>query len=246
MDKACPRAILAAVSENNISELRAMLESIGYTVSATASNGNAALECVRSTLPDLVLAEAVLPGLDGPMLAERIFSMPLSRYPAVILTALPGSRVPIQESIRNSGCTVIEKPVIREKLANILPALIPERRRLSAERMRILEKMLDDLGIPDHRGKDYLIRAVSLAWFDGRYAHSLKGRIYPVISEEFGAASARVERSLRYVIDYAWRTGEIEKQHKIFGDTIDARRGKPTCGEMIARLADILRWEGRQ
>ena len=47
-----------------------------------------------------------------------------------------------------------------------------------------------------------------------------------------------------HVIDCAFRTGEIERQHRIFGDTIDARRGKPTGGEMIAQLADILRWEG--
>jgi hypothetical protein len=46
------------------------------------------------------------------------------------------------------------------------------------------------------------------------------------------------------VIEVAWRTGEIDEQARIFGDTIDARRGRPTCGEMIAQLADILRWEG--
>lgn len=246
MDKACPRAIVAAISESSVSELCAMLESIGYIVCATVSDGNAALEFTRSMLPDLVLAEAVLPGLDGPMLAERIFSMPLSRYPAIILAALPGAMVPIPESIKNFGFTVIEKPVIRERLAEVLPALIPERRRLSMDRMQRLKKLLDDLGIPDHRGRDCLIRAVSLAWFDDRFAHSLKGRIYPAISEESGITPAQAERALRYVIDYAWRSGKIEKQHEIFGDTIDARRGKPTCGEMIARLADILRWEGRQ
>lgn len=246
MDKACPRAIIAAVSENSISELRAMLESIGYTVSATATDGNTALELTRFMLPDLILAEAVLPGLDGPMLAERIFSIPISRYPAIILAALPGAMVPLPEAINTFGIAVIEKPFSREKLAEVLPALVPEGRRLSIVRMHILEKLLDDLGIPDHRGRDCLIRAVSLAWFDDRYAHSLKGRIYPAISKESGITPAQAERALRYVIDYAWRTGEIEQQHKIFGNTIDARRGKPTCGEMIARLADILRWEGKQ
>ena len=55
----------------------------------------------------------------------------------------------------------------------------------------------------------------------------------------------QAERAMRYAIDAAWRTGQIDNQHRIFGDTIDARRGKPTCGEMIAQLAEELRWEGR-
>ena len=58
---------------------------------------------------------------------------------------------------------------------------------------------------------------------------------------EYGDEGAN---TLRHVIDAAWRTGEIEQQHRLFGDTIDARRGKPTCGEMIAQLAEELRWEG--
>ena len=50
-----------------------------------------------------------------------------------------------------------------------------------------------------------------------------------------------------------WRTGvtvsmSMPKDRAMvtyFGDTIDAKRGSPTCGEMIAQIADILRWEGR-
>ena len=64
-------------------------------------------------------------------------------------------------------------------------------------------------------------------------------------AKEFGADARHVERAIRHVIDVAWRSGEMEAQYKIFGDTIDAKRGSPTCGEMIAQIADILRWEGR-
>jgi hypothetical protein len=33
----------------------------------------------------------------------------------------------------------------------------------------------------------------------------------------------------------------MERQHALFGNTIDARRGKPTAGEMIGRLAELAR-----
>ena len=59
-----------------------------------------------------------------------------------------------------------------------------------------------------------------------------------------GMTPAQAERAIRYVIDAAWRTGAMEEQNRIFGDTIDARRGRPPCGEMIAQLAEHLRWEG--
>jgi len=222
-----------------------MLESIGYSVCGIVSDGIAALEMTQSMLPDLVFAEAILPGLDGPRLAERIYSLPLSRYPAIVLSALPGAMIPASEFIENGIAAVISKPVFKDKLMEVLPMLAPEKRRISPDRVSMLEKLMDDLGVPAHRGRNYLIHGICLAWLDNRYAHSLKSRLYPAIAAKFGVTCAHAERAIRYVIDYAWRTGEIEKQHKIFGDTIDARRGKPTCGEMIARLADILRWEGR-
>ena len=44
---------------------------------------------------------------------------------------------------------------------------------------------------------------------------------------------------MRHAIDLAWRSDQVDNQYRIFADTIDARRGQPTCGEMISRLADI-------
>ena len=73
---------------------------------------------------------------------------------------------------------------------------------------------------------------------------ALRAALYPAIARSTGLTAEQVERAIRHVIDGAFRSGAIEEQHKIFGDTIDARRGKPTSGEMIAQLADILRWEG--
>ena len=73
---------------------------------------------------------------------------------------------------------------------------------------------------------------------------NLRDRVYPDAAKPLGRTGAQAERAIRHVIEAAWRTGEIDRQQAIFGDTVDARRGRPTCGEMIAQLADILRWEG--
>ena len=80
---------------------------------------------------------------------------------------------------------------------------------------------------------------------DSRLLRALTTRLYPSIAIEFGVERRHVERAMRHTIDEAWRSGEMEAQYRLFGDTIDAKRGSPTCGEMIARIADILRWEGK-
>ena len=58
-----------------------------------------------------------------------------------------------------------------------------------------------------------------------------------------GVSARKVEQSMRYAIELAWKRGRIDEQYRIVRGTIDAQRGKPTCGEMIAQLADILRME---
>ena len=79
-----------------------------------------------------------------------------------------------------------------------------------------------------------------LVYFD----NAATTRVYPEAARPLGGTPAQAERAIRHVIEVAWRRGDIEAQNELFGDTIDARRGRPTCGEMIAQLADILRWEG--
>lgn len=237
-------AVIAVLSGNDISTLSSMLKSLGYSCSGIVSDGISAIETSKSVLPDLLLADAVLPGIDGFMLARRLYSMPLNVYPAIILAKLPGTIIP-DSMLKLSGVAVIDKPFSVEALAKALSTVAPEKRSLSSEKLMHLEALLDDLGVPDHPGRSCLIHGISLAWADNRRIHALRKKLYPAVAEKSGLTLSQAERAIRYVIDYAWRNGEIEKQHKIFGDTIDARRGKPTCGEMIARLADILRWEGK-
>ena len=94
-------------------------------------------------------------------------------------------------------------------------------------------------------GRDMLARATALCWRDRRRLRCLKRDVYPESGRPFGRTGAQAERAMRHVIQAAWRTGDMAEQQRLFGDTIDERRGHPTSSEMIAQLSDILRWEGR-
>ena len=137
-----------------------------------------------------------------------------------------------------------EEPAAEEEEAEALAALEARSTRLPPARDARLQGLLDRLGVPDHPGREMLRCAVGLVWRDRSRLQNLRDRVYPDAARPLGRTGAQAERAIRHVIDAAWRTGEIDEQQRIFGDTIDARRGRPTCSEMIAQLADILRWEG--
>ena len=116
--------------------------------------------------------------------------------------------------------------------------------RFSPEEAAQADALLDDLGVPAHRGRSCLRTAVLLCAADERLQHSLGRRLYPLTGEICGMSAAQAERAMRHAIDLAWQSDQFDNQYRIFADTVDAGRGQPTCGEMICRLADILRLEG--
>lgn len=218
-----------------------LLTAAGIEIAARALSVPEAVSAVRRFQPDLLVADAILPGGDAESLLRQVFAMPLQRYPdAVILD--PGLPAPMAERLRALGAAPVARPVTAEALGAALsggdPGFLPP------EHTARLQALLNALGVPPHPGREMLCRATALCWRDRSRLDNLRLRIYPEAGRPYGRSAAQAERAIRHVIEAAWRRGEIEAQHRIFGNTIDARRGRPTCGEMIAQLADILRWEG--
>ena len=235
MDIGRGRVLCCALSSPK--DWEAALAGARLTLIARLSDPVAALDRIGALSPDIVLADAVLPGMDGPEFFRRVRGLRLNRVPALVLMKPAGMALPAPTS-----AAVLERPLSAESLAEALRALpVP---RLDAEKRRRLRTLMDRLGVPEHPGRRCLMNAVELAWADRERLDRLGQRLYPLAGAPLNLSAAQAERAMRHAIDIAWRTGEIEQQQAIFGDTIDARRGKPTCGEMIALLADILRWEG--
>lgn len=222
-----------------------LLRAAGFETMGCARTAGAALALLERIEVDLLLADAVLPGMDGPALAEAVISLPLRVHPAVVLAAPAGLRVPGGEELAPFSAVLLEKPFGPAELAAAFDSIVSLPPALPPRKTSQLAALLDALGVPAHPGREALAAAAALAWQDGRRLANMKRRLYPAVGRVTGMTSVQAERAIRYAIDAAWRTGAIEAQNRIFGDTIDAKRGRPTCGEMIARLADILRWEGR-
>jgi two-component system cell cycle response regulator DivK len=92
------------------------LELLGYPTSLVARNGSIALQIVREEVPDLILMDIMLPGMDGFELARNLKANPLTRaipILAVTAKAMPGDR----ERCLASGCDgYLAKPFLPPKL----------------------------------------------------------------------------------------------------------------------------------
>jgi CheY-like chemotaxis protein len=84
---AMPRVLVVDDSETILTFLRAVLESQQYEVD-TAGDGDAALAQVHRSLPDVIVTDSLMPGLDGFALLRLLRSDPATEtIPVIMLTS---------------------------------------------------------------------------------------------------------------------------------------------------------------
>ncbi len=95
------------------------LEGAGITV-LVATSGNAALDLLDHVVPDLILMDAVMPGIDGFETTARIKARPLlAHVPVVFMTGLTESEHVI-EGFEVGGVDYLRKPVnVHELMARV-------------------------------------------------------------------------------------------------------------------------------
>lgn len=99
--------------------IRTILTQGNYRVT-TAGDGQTALDSLRGTRVDAVITDALMPGLDGPALTEKIKSDPnLKDLPVIMITA--SSQPGMVRKSFSSGCMLfLPKPFTGASLISIL------------------------------------------------------------------------------------------------------------------------------
>ena len=142
---------------------------------------------------------------------------------------------------------VAEKEVDKDRMREELRRMLELKKYGGMDPELEIRNILLELGAPDHLvGHPYVVRAILLVVGDQLYINHITFGLYPQLAVEFDTTPARVERAIRHLIEVTWIRGDIDVLDRYFGNTISASRGKPTNGEFIARIANVVKSRMRE
>lgn len=128
---------------------------------------------------------------------------------------------------------------VREEVRSMLESRKVSR---SLDPEYLIRNLLMELGAPDHlSGHPIVIQAVLLVLRDQTYINSMTFSLYPHLALIFETTPPRVERAIRHLIEVTWTRGDLTALNRYFGSSVSASRGKPTNGEFIARMANLVK-----
>src|SRR3954471_25053810 len=112
---------------DNLSLLHDALDESGYTV-LVATDGESALQRALQAVPDIVLLDAVMPGMDGFEVARRLKAQPdTAHIPVIFMTGLTETEHGVAAS-QPGGVAYVTKPIRpREVLARIAAHMLGAR-----------------------------------------------------------------------------------------------------------------------
>jgi len=130
-----PYRVLIADDEKPVAAgLQAQLEALGYDVISVVHDGHHAVEVCRRALPDVVLMDIEMPGLDGLSAARQIVSDPGT--PVIILTA-HGHPNLIDQAVEDGVLYYLLKPVTSPSLHAALQVAVARAREMKALRENV-------------------------------------------------------------------------------------------------------------
>lgn len=134
---------------------------------------------------------------------------------------------------------------VREEVRRMLESR--KQSRACSDPEYLVRELLLDLGAPDHLvGHPYTVQAILLVVQDRTYIDSITFGLYPQLAVIFDTTASRVERAIRHLIEVTWARGDWDTLNRYFGNTVSAEKGKPTNGEFIARLANVVNQKLRE
>lgn len=223
-------------------EFRSALEvalSAAYQV-RSCGDGVQALEQIRTLIPDILVLDLMMPGLDGITLLQKCGQWGLT--PVVLATTRYVSDYVLDAAQKLGVGYVMAKPCDVEavlcRIADMTERLRPALFSSPEPRSRVSSTLLQ-LGFSTKlRGYGYLREAVLLMATDPK--QSVTKELYPAVGAQCGANAAQVERSIRNAIAAAWgqRSDQIWKLY--FPEGKELMISRPTNAAVISRLADGL------
>lgn len=185
-------------------------------------SGQDALQAIRTTHPDAVVFDAVLPELDGISLLRKVNEM--HRHPAMICCTRFYSDITM-EAMRIFGAAyLLFKPVELQTLHPLIVSCAQLNRKLQAdtrsideqlqhhdERRILIQNFIVSIGIPSRLiGCTYLTEAIHLVLEDPSLLRNLSKGLYLEIARSMNSTPTRIERCIRNAISVGFQSGGLD------------------------------------
>ncbi len=168
--------ILVVEDEKDIQELvRYNLAKEGYAVRCVAS-GEEALQAVRSSVPDLVILDLMLPGIGGLDVCRSIKGDPATRHVSIVMLTAKGEEADVVSGLELGADDYVPKPFSPRVLLARIRAVL---RRAAPGEPPEAEKPIKIRDLSIHPGRHEVLRAgepVLLSPTEFRVLHFLAGR----------------------------------------------------------------------
>ena len=232
-----------------------VLKGCGMEVTQCEKDGAKLVGEIKSKVPDVVLADVFMPGLDVLGVLSSLETMEKSKRPMVMAMSSFDNPKLEHETLNAGASYYFLKPfdtsVLAQRIVQLSGWKTGETGKASKTSEEDIELMITDIihqiGVPAHiKGYHYLREAITLSVVDAQIINSVTKLLYPTVAKKFSTTSSRVERAIRHAIEVAWDRGDVDVLNSYFGYTIHNGRGKPTNSEFIAMIADKLRLKLRK
>lgn len=210
----------------------------------TCRDGNAAWELLHSFMPDLLVIDLMLPGLDGVSLLQ------MAQQEHIELRVLATSSLVNQYVVammeRYQVGYLMSKPCGCGAVCMRARDLLT--RKLGSGMVQAKEDMVSaklmELGFSVKlRGFPCIVDAVCL--MSRNLAQSVTKEIYPEVCKHMGSSPQQVERVIRNAINCAWKKRNVAQWRRYFPENSDGDVDRPTNAELICCLARMIRSEDK-
>jgi signal transduction histidine kinase len=257
------RILVADDNADMRSYIRRLLEAAGYSVE-TAANGEDALQACKEGLPDLILTDVMMPGMDGFSLLKRLRDQEhTAKAPVIMLSARAGEEAKIEGLAAGADDYLVKPFGAKELVARVDGAIKLSRFRQEATQRehQILAEANAALECSNRALQDF----VSIASHDlqeplrkvGTFANMLRERCGEAIGEQGNSyiervldANRRMQSLITALLEYSrlstmanpfMETDLVQLIQEVLGDLevrIDRTGGEVHVGDLPTVQAD--------
>ena len=203
-----------------------------------APSGSSRLQLVKLHRPALVVADTILPGMDGLSAMRAVRQLPVEMQPELVVISGYYSGLLQREVCALRPLLFATWPCDVDWLAGEIlhccRTLLCRFAGRGDDTAQNLRHLLLELGInPRCKGFAYIQTSVAMLMSGARTDRSLTKVLYPAVAKQHGVTAANVERAIRSAVMAAWKRPGLLLQREIFP-------ARPTNGAFLVQLAEYL------